>query len=222
MWKEQTARVYRLHKFWKYEQLEIRIFQTVLCSPFRLCSSSENSQVNMIMIIPSITAMQPRSSASGLSSYFFLRTIISEIRQRISIIFADVWHIGATLSVDIDTKKQIKTRGWRCFIKHKTHTGRHKCRKMPFFVPGDLDFDFRPWPSNSSERGTKHVFRVNFAQIRSAVPEIFHTQTKTQTDGAKNRTFRSSLRAVIIREQLWNPVDVKMAIKTPGQNQRYC
>jgi len=32
------------------------------------------------------------------------------------------------------------------------------------------------------------------AQIRSAVPEIFHTQTKNpQTDGAKNRTFRSSL-----------------------------
>jgi len=35
---------------------------------------------------------------------------------------------------------------------------------------------------------------VNLAQICSAVPEIFHTQTKnTQTDGAKNRTFRSSL-----------------------------
>jgi len=41
-----------------------------------------------------------------------------------------------------------------------------------------------------------NVFRVNLAQIRSAVPEIFHTQQKTQTDGAKNRTFRSSLRAV--------------------------
>jgi len=25
---------------------------------------------------------------------------------------------------------------------------------------------------------TKHVFHVNFAQIPSAVPEIFHTQTK--------------------------------------------
>jgi len=33
-----------------------------------------------------------------------------------------------------------------------------------------------PWPSNSSEWGTKHVFRVNLAQIRSAVPNIFHTQ----------------------------------------------
>jgi len=31
-----------------------------------------------------------------------------------------------------------------------------------------------PWPSNSS-----HVFCVNSAQIRSAVPEIFHSQTKT-------------------------------------------
>jgi len=27
------------------------------------------------------------------------------------------------------------------------------------------------------------------AQIRSTIPKIFHTQTKTQTDGAKNRTF---------------------------------
>jgi len=44
--------------------------------------------------------------------------------------------------------------------------------------PQTLTFDLWPWSSNSSERGTKHVFRVNFAQIRSAIPEIFHTQTK--------------------------------------------
>jgi len=35
-----------------------------------------------------------------------------------------------------------------------------------------------PWPSNSSEQGTKHVIYVNLAKIRSAVPEVFHTQTK--------------------------------------------
>ena len=35
---------------------------------------------------------------------------------------------------------------------------------------------------------------MNLAQFRSAVPEIFHTQKVT--DSAKNRTFRSSLRAV--------------------------
>jgi len=34
-----------------------------------------------------------------------------------------------------------------------------------------------PWHSNSSERGTKHVFSVNLEQIRSAVPEIFDSQT---------------------------------------------
>ena len=45
------------------------------------------------------------------------------------------------------------------------------------FVPGDLDL--WPWPSNSSDRGTKHVFCVNLAQIRSAVPGIFHTQHKS-------------------------------------------
>jgi len=44
-----------------------------------------------------------------------------------------------------------------------------------FFVPGDLDL--WPWHSNSSERGTKHIFPVNLAQIRSAVPEIFYSQT---------------------------------------------
>ena len=50
-----------------------------------------------------------------------------------------------------------------------------------------------------SERRTKHVFRVNLAQIRLAVPEHKQRQ-KTQTDGAKNRTFRSSLRAVKNRD----------------------
>jgi len=46
------------------------------------------------------------------------------------------------------------------------------------FVPGDLDL----WPLTLtfklSQRGTKHVFRVNLAQIRSAVPEMFHTKVK--------------------------------------------
>ena len=40
----------------------------------------------------------------GFLLIFPLRTIISEIRQRMSTIVADVWRIGATLSVDIDTK----------------------------------------------------------------------------------------------------------------------
>jgi len=35
-----------------------------------------------------------------------------------------------------------------------------------------------PWHSNSSERGTKHVFPVNLTQIHSTIPEIFHSQTK--------------------------------------------
>jgi len=63
-----------------------------------------------------------------------------------------------------------------------------------------LTFDLWHWPWNLSERWIKHVFRVNLVQIRSAVSDIFHTQTKTpQTDRAKNRTFRSPLRAVKIR-----------------------
>jgi len=38
----------------------------------------------------------------------------------------------------------------------------------------------KPHP-NVSERGTKHVFPVNPAQIGSVVPEIFHRQTKKVT-----------------------------------------
>jgi len=39
-----------------------------------------------------------------------------------------------------------------------------------FFVPGDLDL--WPWHSNSYERRAKHVFRMNLARIRLAVPVI--------------------------------------------------
>ena len=35
--------------------------------------------------------------------------------------------------------------------------------------------------SNLSERGTKHAFPVNLAQIRSAVPEIFKAQTNNNS-----------------------------------------
>ena len=51
----------------------------------------------------------------------------------------------------------------------------------PFFVPGE----WWPWHSNSSKRGTKHVFPVNLAEIRSAVHQVFDSQTnknkKSQT-----------------------------------------
>jgi len=45
-----------------------------------------------------------------------------------------------------------------------------------FIVHGDLVV--WPWPSNSSEWGTKHIFSVNLAQIHSTVPEIFHKRTR--------------------------------------------
>jgi len=46
-----------------------------------------------------------------------------------------------------------------------------------------LTFDLWRWPSNSNEQGTKHVFPVNLAQIRSAVPEICEWQAnKKQTE----------------------------------------
>jgi len=45
------------------------------------------------------------------------------------------------------------------------HAGHWKGWKMPW-----------PWPSNLSEQWAKQVFHVNLVQIRSVVPEIFHTQ----------------------------------------------
>jgi len=57
-----------------------------------------------------------------------------------------------------------------------------KCRFLSLVT---LTFDLWPWHSSLSERGTKHVFRVNLAHIRSAVPEIFHTQTKKSQTAPK-------------------------------------
>jgi len=77
-------------------------------------------------------------------------------------------------NVRILLRRAAITRGEKCFTKQKPHPGRRKGRKMPFCP-------WCPWlcPSNSSESGTKHILHVNFSPIRSAVPEIFHTQRTT-------------------------------------------
>ena len=75
------------------------------------------------------------------------------------------------------------TRGKRCFTKLKPHAGRRKGRKCSFLslVILTFDFDIQTRP----ERGTKRVFRVNLAQIRSTVPETFHTETKSHSQRQK-------------------------------------
>jgi len=55
--------------------------------------------------------------------------------------------------------------------------------KIPFFCPR------WPWHSNSSKWGTKHVFPMNLAQSCTAVPEIFHTQTKTSHTQPKTEPY---------------------------------
>ena len=65
--------------------------------------------------------------------------------------------------------------------------------KNPVFVPGDLGLC--PWHSNSSERGTKHVFHVLGTSPFSGSRDISYTNRKV-TDSAKNRTFWSSLHMV--------------------------
>jgi len=63
------------------------------------------------------------------------------------------------------------TKHYKLKMFYQTHAGLQKGQKNAVFIPGDLDL----WPLNSSEW---HVFCVNLVQIRSAVPEIFHTRTK--------------------------------------------
>ena len=89
-----------------------------------------------------------------------------------------------------------RNHNYRLKMFYETYTARMtpKGLKNAFFVPGGLDLQTHP----SKEQGTKHVFRVNLAQIRSAVPEMSnYTNKKPQTDGAKNRTFCSSLHVAV-------------------------
>jgi len=86
---------------------------------------------------------------------------------------------------DDQIKHLINTGAKKCFTKHKLHGRPVKGSKNAIFVHSDLDLWF--WLSNSSERGTKHVFPVNLVQIRSAVPEIFYAQTKEVTVSTKKQ-----------------------------------
>jgi len=68
-----------------------------------------------------------------------------------------------------------------------------------FFAPGDHDI----WPWNSSERGTRHVFPVNLAQMHSAVPKIFDAQTINMKKSQTELITEPYLRAVIIVKPEW-------------------
>ena len=84
---------------------------------------------------------------------------------------------------------------WRCLQPARYNRFFNREEIRPWW-PSSLTFDL---DIQTFERArTKHFFTVNLAQIRSAVPEIFDSQTKWQTvtDSAKNRTSRSLLRAV--------------------------
>jgi len=102
----------------------------------------------------------------------------------------------------LHSKFALRPHQKRCFTKHKQHASSGKGGKCGFLSLMTLTFDLWPWPSNLSEPGTKHVFRVNLAQIRSAVPEIFYKQKITVS--TKNRTLRSSQRVVKIPTNYWN------------------
>ena len=84
---------------------------------------------------------------------------------------------------------------------YQTYTARRppKDRKMPVFVPGDLDL----WPLTLTFKfvQAKDQTRLPFelgADPFSGSRDISYTNKKPRTDGAKNRTFRISLRAVMM------------------------
>jgi len=89
----------------------------------------------------------------------------------------------------------ITTRGKRCFTKRKPHAGHRKGRKMPFFVPSDLDL--LPLTLTFKlvrARGQTRLPCEFGANLFSGSRDISYTNTNTsQTDGAKRRTFCSSL-----------------------------
>jgi len=62
----------------------------------------------------------------------------------------------------------LSNRGYRCFSKHN--------RTQAIFVPVDTDRSFDLDLETCLSEGPNTTFVVNVAQIRSTVPEIFHTQ----------------------------------------------
>ena len=102
---------------------------------------------------------------------------------------------GAFKSASLRTEKKLEAKD----VLPNVNRTQAERTKNAVFVPGDLYLWRSTVTFKLSERGTKHIFRVNLAQIRSAVPiprYFIHKQKGPQTDCAKNRTFRSSLRAV--------------------------
>jgi len=78
-------------------------------------------------------------------------------------------------------------------------TMRHAAERTTPSLPGGDGSAQRvlcPWWPRPLPLTFKDVFPVNLAQIRSAIPEIFDSQTKKVTDSAKNRTLHSSLHVV--------------------------
>jgi len=82
-----------------------------------------------------------------------------------------------------------------------------KGQKNAVFIPGDLTFDLWSWHSNSIERGPNASTPWIWRTFVQRFPRYFIQTKKPQTDSAKNRTFRSSLRAVKRADLLRRPGD---------------
>jgi len=76
------------------------------------------------------------------------------------------------------------------FLPHTNHMQATERPKMPFLsLVVTLSFDLQGCPSKGPNMSSVWIWHKSVQWF----PEIFHTQTKKQTGGAKNRTFCSSL-----------------------------
>ena len=90
---------------------------------------------------------------------------------------------------------KLEAKDVRCFTKHKPHAGHQKRRKCRFCLWWSwsltFDRDLQTRPSVGPNTSSVWIWR------KSVQSRDISCTNKKHTDGAKNRTFRSSLRAVI-------------------------
>jgi len=84
------------------------------------------------------------------------------------------------LSMSSCHQRTLKTRGWRCFTKHKTHAGRRKGQKCRLLSEVTLTLTFK-----LDRVRDQNVFHVNLAQIHSVILEILHIHTKKSQTAPK-------------------------------------
>jgi len=72
------------------------------------------------------------------------------------------------------------------------HTGRWIAKNVVFLSLVTLTFDLWPWQSNSSERGTKYIFHVNWRKSAQRFPRYFIHKQKSHRQRQKQNLTQDS------------------------------